>query len=75
MEVGLQTVALRGVELSIPQSHLIFLGALIQNNKLVFLPVACFRVLRTLWRLHSSSLGEGSILAAAGLGRGVRLAV
>lgn len=75
VEVGLQAEAGRRTNPGIPQPHLFFLGALIQYDELVLLPVASFGVLRALRGLHSGSLREAGVLATAGLCWGVGLAV
>lgn len=73
--VGLQAQTLRRVKPRISQPHLALPGTLVQHDELVLLPVASFGVRRALWRLHPADVGETSVLAAAGLGRGVGLAV
>ena len=75
VEVGLQTEVLRGPKPRVPQPGLLFLSTLIHNNELVLLPVPSFGVLRALRGLHSGGLGESGVLATAGLGWRVGLAV
>lgn len=75
VEVGLQAQALGWTECRFLQPALVVLGALIQHDELVFLPVASLGVWSA-WRgLHAGALGEAGIFAAAGLCRGVWLAV
>lgn len=76
VEVRLQAEPLRGAKPRVPQPRLLVLRALVQHDELVLLPVAGLGVLRALRSLHAAAgLGEAGVLAAAGLGRGVGLAV
>lgn len=76
VEVGLQAVALRRTKRGVLNGHLLLLHTLIQHNELVLLPVARFGVGRSLrGRRRSQTLRQARVLAAAGLGRGVGLAV
>lgn len=75
MEVGLQAVALRRTKRGVLNPHLLLLRALIHHNVLVLLPVARFGVGRALRGRRARTLGQAGVLAAAGLGRGIGLAV
>ena len=75
LEVGLQAVALRRTERGVLNPHLLLLRALIQHNELVLLPVASFGVGRALRGRRSRALRQARVLAAAGLRRGIGLAV
>lgn len=77
VEVGLQAVALGRTKRGVLNPHLLLLCALIQHNVLVLLPVARLGVGRAplLGRRTSRALGEARVLAAAGLCRGIGLAV
>lgn len=75
VEVGLQAVALRRAKRGVLNPHLLLFRALVQHNELVLLPVASFGVGRSLRGWRSRSLRQAGVLAAAGLRRGIGLAV
>lgn len=75
VEVGLQAMALRWTKRGVLNPHLLLFRALVQHNELVLLPVASFGIRRSLWGWRSRTLRQTCVLAAAGLCRGIGLAV